>query len=37
MSIVLMEKRKYPVRFEQTLLDEVEKREQALISYWKKI
>jgi hypothetical protein len=30
-----VEKRKYPVHFKQELLDEIEKREQALIEYWK--
>ncbi|WP_278794218.1 hypothetical protein [Leyella stercorea] len=30
-----LEKRKYPVHFKKDLLDEIESREQALISYWK--
>ncbi len=30
-----LEKKKYPVHFKKELLDEVEKREQALIEYWK--
>lgn len=31
----LLEKKKYPIHFDQTLLDEIEKREQDLINYWK--
>ena len=31
----LIEKKKYPVHFKKELLDEVEKREQNLIVYWK--
>lgn len=30
----LIEKRKYPIHFNQELLDEVERREQSLIEYW---
>ena len=28
------EKKKYPIRFEQELLEEIERREQSLIKYW---
>ena len=31
----IIEKKKYPVHFKQELLNEIEKREQALIEYWK--
>ncbi len=30
-----IEKKKYPVHFKKELLDEIERREQALIEYWK--
>ena len=29
-----LEKKRYPVRFKQDLLDEIERREQSLIKYW---
>ena len=31
----LIEKKKYPIHLKKELLDEVEKREQNLIEYWK--
>lgn len=30
-----LEKRRYPIRFKQELLSEIENREQNLIQYWK--
>ncbi len=33
----IIEKSKYPIHFNQDLLNEIEKREQALITYWKNI
>lgn len=32
---VELEKRRYPVRFKQELLSEIENREQNLIQFWK--
>jgi hypothetical protein len=33
----LLEKKKYPIHFNQELLKEIEEREQALINFWNNI